>query len=488
MEKEITLQFTNYKLLQDREFNLSGHNVYLVAGMNDSGKTSLITALQEIFGIVSLTDNPVTTGAHEGSKTFQIPDKNGDMVTVKHTYDRSKAKGKFVLFDKDGTPFRKVGEMREILGSYSRITTEQFFDMAKTAEGRRRIISEYFIQFLTDTELGQLNKLQDLEGVNYDLRTAVGKELETAEKRVEDYKLTPADEQLLGQKVSSQKLLTNLKESRDGIKLFDKNMQVLTEREGNLQNQLNDLEDDKLDALEGAKERVDENKKELEEIKRRMAFLEEALKTDEAILSKPEEIYKDELDGLRKQIKENDDEIGKEKKKVRDPDMSLEALDARIKKGEEMMDNIVIRESRYKDYEKANGEQKEKQTEWDGLDKKVNKARADIKALYVGSALPEGVQIEDDTFTLQGFEFSETQVSESKAKLVIAEIMCQVDTSPLLVMGNAGVFGQERLNELCALAEKHNKIMFLEKVEDDTEDVRVVGVVQNKEVKSDKPF
>ena len=90
--------------------------------------------------------------------------------------------------------------------------------------------------------MGSLKKLQDLEGVNYDLRTAAQKELDVAERHVGDYKLTPADEQLLGQKVSSQKLLVNLKESRDEVKLYDKNMQVLKEREANLDVQRKSLQ------------------------------------------------------------------------------------------------------------------------------------------------------------------------------------------------------------------------------------------------------
>lgn len=488
MEKEIVLQFCNYKVFQDAEFNLSDHNVWFVEGKNDSGKTSLITALQEIFGITSLTDDPVTTGAHEGSKTFQIPDKNGDMVTVKHTYDRSKAKGKFVLFDKDGTPFRKVGEMRDILGSYTRITTEQFFDMAKTADGRRRIISEYFIQFLTDQELGSLNKLQDVEAVNYDMRTGVAKELDAANSKMQDYKLTPADEQLLEQKVPSHKLLTTLKGSRDKVKFFDSNMKVLEERKSNLQFNREQEEKKLKEEISQAERDAQNYKEEIEQAEKTLLSLKEGLKETEAFLKTPDAEYKDRIDGLKKQIKENNDEIEKMNSEVEAPDMTLEQLDERIKKGETMMSDIAVRESRIEIYDKAKEEQKEKQKEWEGLDKKVNKARADIKALYASSSLPSGVQIQDDTFTLNGYEFSETQVSESKAKLVIAEIMCQVDTSPLLVMGNAGAFGQERLNELCELAEKHNKIMFLEKVEDDTEDVKVVGVVQNKVTKNDKLF
>ena len=488
MGKEIVLQFTNYKLFSEKTLNLEWFNVYLVSGINNSGKTSIITALQECFGVIALTDDPVTTGAHEGSKTFQIPDKDGNIVTVKHSYDRSKAKGKFVAFDKDGTPLRKVGEIRELLGTYSRITTEQFFDMAKTAEGRRRIISEYFVQFLTDTELSSLKKLQDLEGVNYDLRTAAGKELEAAEKRVQDYKPTPAVEQLLGQKLKSQKLLVTLRESRDGVKFFDSNMKVLTERDDNLRTRLTTLNENLRADINQAEIDLVDWREDLKELKERMGVLKKDIEDTEKFLKDPEVIYKDETDGLQKQIQENDKEIEKLKSEVKDPDMTLEALDERIEKGEKMISDIAICDSQNVNYKKAKKEHKESEEEWEALDKKVEKARTEIRTLYAGSALPSGVQIEDDTFTLQGFEFSETQISESRAKLVIAEIMCQVDTSPLLVMGNAGSFGQERLNELCALAEKHNKIMFLEKVEDDTEDVRVVGVVYNKLLPDKKPF
>jgi len=485
MSKEIILSFKNYKLFQDTEFKLDDYNVFMVVGNNEYGKTTVITALQEIFGVIALTDDPVTTGSTEGSKTFQIPDKDGNMVTVKHTYDRSKAKGKFVAFDKDGNPLRKVGEIRDLLGTYSRITTEQFFDKARTAEGRREIINEYFVQFLTEGELGLLKKLQDLEGVNYDLRTAAKKELDTAESKALDYKPTPADEQLLSQKVASHKLLTGLKSQREGVMFFDNNMKVLQERDSNLRFNLGQ-EDNKLaKAITDTEEEVGYLKEEITELEISLARCKKTLKGHEAFLKNPDTEYRDRIDGLKKQIVENNNSMDRLREESGDPKMTLAELDARLEKGEKMMSDIAIRESRSKDYSKAKKEHEEAEKEWTDLENKVNKARRDIKALYASSALPAGVQIENDTFTLQGFEFSETQISESRAKLVIAEIMCQVDTSPLLVMGNAGSFGEERLNELCALAEKHNKIMFLEKVVDDTEDVRVVGVVHNKVTKSD---
>ena len=487
-KKEITLQFTNYKLFEKKTFELSDYNVFLVEGPNSAGKTTLITALQEMFLVSALTTDPVTTGAHEGSKTFQIPDKDGNIVTVQHTYDRSKAKGKFVAFDKDGNPLRKVGEIRELLGTYTRLTTEQFFDMAKTAEGRRRIISDYFVQFLTPEELGSLKKLQDLEGVNYDMRTDAKKKLDSAEERMLDYKLTPADEELLTHKVAAHKRLNQLKTSRDDVKLFDHNIKLLEERDRNLQEQIETIEEGLADDIMGIQEDLDTWQAELKDLERQMVFLKGKIKGAEEFLKNPGAETKDKVDGLKKLLKENRDEMEQKRKEATAPDMTLEVLDASIAKGEKMLSDIAICESRKESYEKAEKEYLETKENWEALDKKVEQARGNIKALYASSALPSGVQIEDDTFTLNGYEFSETQISESKAKLVIAEIMCQVDTSPLLVMGNAGSFGQDRLNELCGLAEKHNKIMFLEKVVDDTEDVRVVGIVHNKVTKEDKLF
>ena len=487
MDKEIKLEFKNYKLFQDRTFNLEAFNVYLVSGINDSGKTSLITSLQEMYGIFALTNDPVTTGSTEGSKTFTIPDKEGNMVTVKHTYDRSKAKGKFVAFDKDGTPYRQVGEIRELLGSYSRITTEQFFDKAKTAPGRKEIVNEYFVQFLTDTEISSLNKLKDLEIVNYDMRTDAKKEVDLVEKRMGDYKPTAGDEEMIEKKVNSDKLLKQLKHDRNDIALLDKNLEILNERGDSLQEKLDTLEFNYAELIDDKKVDLGEMKEEEKGLERKLKKLQEEIAETEKFLATPDEDHKNKVDGIRKLIIENDKEVDNAKEKAGNPDMTLEALDERITKGDKLMNDIAICESRTGTYNEAKKDYEEALKEWEGLDQKVEESRAKIKQIYASSSLPSGVQIEDDTFTLNGFEFSETQISESKAKLVIAEIMCQVDTAPLLVMGNAAAFGKERLNELCSLAEKHNKIMFLEKVVDDIEDVRVVGVVYNKELSENKP-
>lgn len=487
MEKEIKLEFRNYKLFQDQTFELGDYNIFMIEGDNETGKTSLITALQEMFLVQALTDDPVTTGATEGSKTFHIPDKNGDMVTIKHTYDRSKAKGRFVAFDKDGTPYRQVGEIRELLGSYSRITTEQFFDKAKTAQGRREIVNDYFVQFLTDTEIDALRKARDLEIVNYDMRTNVKKGLDLVEQKMLDYKPTKGDEELIAKKLDSDKLLKKLKHDRDGIKLLDKNLQVLEERGDRLGERLEDLKTDKAQEIKGSEGAVADLKSDIEELERNLAQSKDFLKKYEEFLSDPDKEYKPGMDAIKKQIKENDEAIEAEKEKAGNPDMTLEQLDKRIETGDKLMKGIAVCESRITNYTKAKEDFEDAEKGWKELDQKVEKYRGEIKGIYANSSLPSGVQIEDDTFTLNGYEFSAEQISESKAKLVIAEIMCQVDTAPLLVMGNAAAFGKERLNELCALAEKHNKIMFLEKVVDDIEDVRVVGVVYNKEISEDKP-
>ena len=486
MSKEIVLEFKNYKLFEEKTFNLESFNVYLISGRNESGKTSVITALQEMYGVFPLTSDPLTTGTTEGGKTFQIPDKDGNIVTVKHTYDRSKAKGKFVAFDKDGTPLRKVGEIRELLGTYSRITTEQFFDKVKTAEGRRDIINDYFTKFLTEDENAALRKQKDLEAVNFDARTAAKKKVDDVENKVQEYTLTPSEEQLLAQKTTSQKLLAKLKGQRDSIKFLDSNLKVLKERDVSLRDQLDGIETYVQEAIDKTETQLPEMREELEELELQVKQLKKNIKDSEDFLKTPFAQRKDEIEGLKKQITENNSEIEKEKEKAGDPDMTLEQLDERLSKGEKMMGDIAICESRSENYEKAKTEFDAADKAWQDLDAKVAKARKSVEEIYANSALPPGVKIEGDTFTLNGFEFSETQISESKAKLVIAEIMCKVDTSPLLIMGNAGSFGEERLNELCELAEKHDKIMFLEKVLDDEEEVRVVGVVYNKQIGNDE--
>ena len=487
MSKEIVLEFINYKLFEKKTFDLQDFNVYFIQGPNESGKTSVITALQEMYGILPLTSDPLTTGTTEGSKTFHIPDKDGNIVTVKHTYDRTKAKGKFVAFDKDGTPLRKVGEIRELLGTYSRITTEQFFDMVKTAAGRKEIIDDYFVKFLTDEEIAALCKQKDLEAVYFDERTEEKRKVDFAEKMELDNRLTAGETELLTKKISSHKLLNQLKEQRDGVKFLDSNLKVLKERDLALNAQVDGIKAIIEGAITGTEEQLPDMKTELEDMEKAVNALKEDIKKAEEFLKDPyPKEKKDEIDGLKKQIAENNKEIESEKEKAGDPDMTLKQIDERIARGEDLNSRIAICEAKQEKHAEASKEYAEKQGEWAELDKKVDRARKSVEKIYASSALPSGVKIEGDTFTLNGFEFSETQISESKAKLVIAEILCRVDTSPLLVMGNAGSFGAERLNELCELAEKHNKIMFLEKVLDDEEDVRVVGVVYNKKLNTNQ--
>jgi len=121
--------------------------------------------------------------------------------------------------------------------------------------------------------------------------------------------------------------------------------------------------------------------------------------------------------------------------------------------------------------------------ELEKLETEITTRRNRVIEIYTNSKLPAGITINEDSFSFHGYDFSKEQVSESEAKLAIAELMCQIDTAGLIVLGNAAVFGKDRMDQICEIAKKYNKKVFLERVIDDLDEVRLVGIVDVTETK-----
>jgi hypothetical protein len=104
---------------------------------------------------------------------------------------------------------------------------------------------------------------------------------------------------------------------------------------------------------------------------------------------------------------------------------------------------------------------------------------ADNKEKIIKTAkLPEGVVIlSESDFTVNGFDFSKEDISESEAWMILAEIIIKRFPNPYMRMGNASVYNMENLNKLALLASKHGKIIALERVVDNLKDVRVMGMI-----------
>jgi hypothetical protein len=108
----------------------------------------------------------------------------------------------------------------------------------------------------------------------------------------------------------------------------------------------------------------------------------------------------------------------------------------------------------------------------------MNKLSDEKNTILSNSNLPEGLVIESDSeFTYNGFNFSETEISESEAQLLLAKLTIPIYDGPYFRMGNADIYGKKALKELNELANKYGKVLAMEKVDDNTDDVYVECLV-----------
>ena len=104
--------------------------------------------------------------------------------------------------------------------------------------------------------------------------------------------------------------------------------------------------------------------------------------------------------------------------------------------------------------------------------------REEKERIYKKANLPVDFQVEDNYFVMNGLPLTQEQISESRAKLLFTELMFNATDSRFIRLGNASSFNTERLNELEKIAKKYNKHVFIERVNEEIDDVVMTGIIK----------
>jgi hypothetical protein len=438
--KEIILEFKNYKLLKNEKFDLSNYMVYCFEGRNGIGKSSAITGLEELISAMSFTVQPVSGGEKEGWKKVVWKGVDGKLYTIEHTFDVKNGKGKFVAYNDKAEQITSVTKIRELLGTYSRITVDQFFEMAKKTEGRRKLIDEYFNKLLTAEERTEIQTNRAYEGRAYEQRTQYGRDIKAIEPLLKE--LTEEEE----------KVVARIPEAKEKVTLRRKQLEDIKEAEFAVRN------------LMGMKDQA------IRQFDSLNTTLMTVLKEEDI------KVLRNEFGRISESISSMIEKVGKDLPNKEELVVMIERAEGIIERGaalHAMKSQYVVNKEKFDNLN----------TGLEKLETEITTRRNRVVEIYTNSKLPAGITINEDSFSFHGYDFSKEQVSESEAKLAIAELMCQIDTAGLIVLGNASVFGKERMDQICEIAKKYNKKVFLERVIDDLDEVRLVGIVDVSEVK-----
>jgi len=434
---EIPVHFHNYKLLKDKSFILKGSHIYFVQGPNGVGKTTFLKALTSLQIASDDTTNKVSRGESEGEYEADIPAADGSIITIRHEFTDDN-KGKFIAIREDGSKISSVTEIRSLF-NYTPIEVSQFFAMSNSAEGRRKQ-RDIILKLLTDEEREEFNELDLQEQHYYNQRTEINKEVEQADSSIKAIVIPKEDELLVPRE----------KEAKDLIILYN-NVVALRKQKADFIPTLTDLKKRK----ENLENEIENKKKELEELNKTIKEGENTQSETDKILVPYEKFTDEEL-----------------KKKI------------------ETGNNII---TRITSISTKNELKKEWTNKWeiqkvksDELTKKINECRTKKTNIITSSDLPvENISFDDGFLTIDGFQFKENQVCESDAVLILANILAKINPGPIQVIGDASILDNEKLEKLNQIAEENNKIMFVDEVVRDANDIVVVGYeeLNNKSLK-----
>lgn len=493
-ETEIRLSFHNYKLLKKEEFNLSGSHIYFVKGMNEVGKTSILQALRSAMEIKDDTHKKVTLGETEGSCEFTIPGPDGKMYNI--VYEFTDTSTKFVIFDEEGNKISKITDMRNIF-KYNHVDATSFIGWSKTAEGRRKQ-KEYILELLPSASYLQYKELETKEGELFNQRTKANKDLD-------DAKLLQKNEELTSEEKDVQK---NLKAAEEQLKKREIELEEMTKVDTKLTDVINRMiqieaklnnakgdHDVFVRGTEASKRSSLDNityyENQVKEIQAKIEVEKNnVVKYDKDIAKRKKEVDtllapdERELLSLTDQRKVLEGNKGKpDPEKVAKLTLSVENGRAYVNKAKNLTDKLAKF-----DVFKAKSDTLSESVE--NLTKEITELRKAKETVILKGEFPvENLSFDEEGYlTINGLRFDEHQTCESDTILIVAQLLCKMNITPIQILGDASLLDYNKLDKLYDIAEANGKIMFVDEIDRTLDKLVIVGYEKkNKEEKESKP-
>lgn len=451
---EINIKLVNYKLFAEKELSIDDSNIIIIAGPNEIGKSSIITALKEAWAVKGFTPNPLKDGTEKGYTSITGPDSLGNPITIVHNFDSDNTTGNFYALDSNGKTIASVTKIRELIGTFKPISLEEVYYMLKSAEGRRMFAKEYIYPLIPEDVMAQINdintEINERNGTLYIQRRELNSKMKFLEKQYQEIiPFTNEDHHILKNGSTFQNSVKELKDRLNAIqKDKDEYTKAVYEQE---------LISSKIDNL---KDKVLDLGNRNTDIQERIQKLSEEI----VINNKAIAVYNKEIDEYKGKVfitpsfDENEEQELKE---------SIDAGERAIKRYDSLVERQVGSQKLMKEISDVG-------LQTQSLTDSIEEKRDHIKTLLSSADTPAGLLLEDDVITLNGFDFSDTQISESTAKLILAELLCKLSSAKFIMLGNADAFDKNRLNDLFNIAQANNKIAILEKVDSDSNEIKVI--------------
>ena len=450
-EQEIKLSFTNYKLLKKEEFDLKGSHIYFVKGCNEVGKSSILFALKAAMEIRDDTPQKVTLGETEGINNFTIPGPDGKMYNV--VYEFTDATTKFVIFDEDGNKISKITEMRNIF-KYNHVDATSFIAWSNTAEGRRKQ-KDYILQLLPSGSYIKFKDLEAKEDTDFKLRTQKNKDLENALQLTKEFVLTEEEKVIQKNLEPAQKQLKLREEEYNKTLQSDLELNnviyLISTLDQSIKRLNDDIEDIQLE-IKQLTERLNLKMQELVEYNTKHKQAEEQYK----ILNEKQKVIDSTKEKLRLSVENGREYVSKAKE--------LSVKLAKFTTFKEKSDTLF--------------------TECADLTQAIESIREQKEKIITEGKFPvDNLSFDQEGYlTINGLRFDEHQTCESDTILIVAQLLCKMNISPIQILGDASLLDYKKLDKLYDIAEQNGKIMFVDEIDRTLDKLVIVGYERHEKV------
>ncbi len=492
-ETEIRLSFTNYKLLKKEEFTLQGSHIYFVKGPNETGKSSILYALRACMEIKDDTHTKVSLGELDGVNEFIIPGPDGRMYNV--LYEFTDSNTKFVIFDDQGEKISKITAMRDIF-KYNHVDASEFISWSKSADGRRKQ-KEYVLNMLPAEAFIKYKELETEEELLFNNRTDKNRKLEVSKNLVKEYELTSEEKTIQKNLEPAKEQLKNRQEEFDKL---NSSGQLVTNLNNEKENILKDKEriDKSITDLNLAFTKTKQfSEDRIKDHKEQIRILQERIKSEEQAMVNEKEIYDKKLIECQtllgtsnNLIKDIDEKI---KKVVDDPNIQkkIDELKVILERGVNYVDKAKELTLKYNKYVEYNDKYQKESIEVNELTQTIDDIRQEKENIITQSEFPvDNLCFDNDGYlTINGLRFDEKQICESDTILLVAQLMCKMNTTPIQIIGDASLLDYKKLDKLYDIAEANGKIMFVDEIDRNLDKLVIVGYEKrskDKKVKEEK--
>lgn len=443
-ELEIRLSFHNYKLLKKEEFTLKGSHIYFVKGCNEVGKSSILNALRAAHEIKDDTPQKVTKGEVEGVNEFTIPGPDNKMYNI--VYEFTDSTTKFVVFDEDGNKISKITDMRNIF-RYNHVDASEFISWSNTKEGRRKQ-KELILQLLPPQAYVEYTQLDNAEEEDYNKRTAVNKYIDSANKLIEEYTLTEAELTCAGNLQRAIVQLEKKEKELDSINNSNNELNTVLFK-------LQALENDYNNYINGIRE-IDNEIIELENKRKEYIEASGTIKTQL-------ELNKVNYTLLEKEMNEKD--------------IKKDQLIQTVKNGRDYVSNARIADDKLTKFKSYKVKLQEHLSVAESLTESIQSYRISKEGIITQSKFPvDNLMFDDEGYlTINGLRFDEKQTCESDTILLVAQLMCKMNDTPIQIIGDASLLDYNKLDRLYDIAEANGKIMFVDEIDRSLDKLVIVG-------------